>query len=217
MRILLLDIETAPNIAYVWGLWQQNVAISQLVDSSYILCWAAKWYGEKKIHFSSIHEATPKQMLEKIHSLLENADVVVHYNGTRFDIPILNKEFLLVGLSPPSPYKQVDLIKTARSRFKFTSNKLDFIAQALDLGKKIRHKGFELWVECMHGDKAAWKSMKEYNIGDVELLEKVYDKMLPWIKNHPNHGLYQNDDLICPNCAGLEHQRRGFAFTRSLR
>ncbi|MCI0528756.1 MAG: hypothetical protein L0Y56_15060, partial [Nitrospira sp.] len=54
VRILLLDIETAPNVAHVWGLWNQHVRINQLMASGYVMCWAAKWLGEEHIHFSSV-------------------------------------------------------------------------------------------------------------------------------------------------------------------
>ena len=93
MKILLLDIETAPNTAYVWGLWKQNISISQIVDSSSMLCWAAKWLDSPEVMFSSILMGK-KGMLKEIHKLLDQADAVVHYNGSRFDIPTLNKEFL---------------------------------------------------------------------------------------------------------------------------
>ena len=67
MKTLLLDIETAPNLAYVWGIWEQNISTGQIVDSSYILCWAAKWLGEKEVMFDSIHQSTEKKMLKGIH------------------------------------------------------------------------------------------------------------------------------------------------------
>lgn len=217
MKILLLDIETSPNEAYVWGLWNQNVATSQIINTSKVLCWAAKWFHEKEIMFSSIYETSTKRMLTRIHKLLDEADVVVHYNGTRFDIPTLNKEFLIHDMKPPAPFKQVDLLKVARNRFRFVSNKLDFVAKALNLGQKVRHKGFELWVDCAHNDPEAWKKMKEYNIGDVKLLEMVYISVLPWIKNHPNHALYSNGPLVCPNCASLHYHKRGIAFAQLLK
>lgn len=218
MRILLLDIETAPNLVHVWGLWQQNVHISQIMDSSYVMCWAAKWLGEKEIFFDSVHQSKPKTMLKRVHKLLEEADAVIHYNGTRFDIPTLNKEFLLNGLTPPSTYKQIDLLLTARGRFRFPSNKLDFIAQALGVGKKHKHAGHELWVKCMAGEDDAWKSMEEYNKQDVTLLEKVYEIFLPWIRNHPNVGLYnQSGEENCPNCGGTHLRPRGFAYTANTR
>lgn len=214
MRILLLDIETAPNTAYVWGLWKQNISISQIVDSSSILCWSAKWYGTDEVIFNSILSPGKKRMLKNMHKLLDEADVVIHYNGSRFDIPTINKEFLEFGMPPPSPYKQVDLLKTARQQFRFPSNKLDYIAQALGLGKKHSHEGFELWIKCMNRDPVAWNTMEKYNVQDVVLLEKVYDRFLPWIKGHPNSGIHSNRTGVCPNCGSANLQRRGFSVTQ---
>lgn len=213
MKILLLDIETAPNVAYVWGLFKENIPLQRLVDSGYVLCWSAKWYGEKDIMFDSIFRSKPKKMLLRIHALLEEADAVIHYNGNSFDIPTLNKEFLLNRMTPPSPAKQIDLLNTARSRFRFISNKMDYIAQALKLGSK-KTTTFELWVKCMNKDEKAWEQMEEYNREDVVLLEKIYKEFLPWIKNHPNVGLHTDgEEDVCPACGGHDLKRRGHSYT----
>ena len=58
MKILILDIETSPHTGFHWGLFQQNISIGQLIESSSVLCWAAKWLGEKKVYFSSIFHTT---------------------------------------------------------------------------------------------------------------------------------------------------------------
>jgi len=208
MQILLLDIETAPNTAHVWGLWNQNVSINQLMESSYVMCWAAKWLGKKEVMFDSIMENTHKNMIKRIHRLLDECDAVIHYNGSKFDIPTLNKEFLLHGMNPPSPYKEIDLLKTSRSRFKFPSNKLDYVAQQLGVGQKTHHEGHELWLKCMAKDRKAWKTMKKYNMNDVVILEKVYQKMLGWIKTHPNHNHFTVDQ-VCPSCGSDQLHKRG--------
>lgn len=210
MKVLLLDIETSPNLAHVWGLWQQNVGINQIQEASYVLCWAAKWLDEKKVMFDSVHQSKEKDMLKGIHALISEADAVIHYNGTRFDMPTLNKEFLLNGLLPPPPYKQIDLLRTMRSQFRFPSNKLDYVAQRLEVGSKVEHEGHTLWTKCMAGDKKAWKTMEAYNKQDVVVLEKVYHKVLPWIKNHPNHNVYTTDH-VCPTCGSSKLHRRGTA------
>lgn len=219
MKILLLDIETAPNVAYVWGLWKENVNLERLISSGYVLSWAAKWFGDDDILFDSIQKSRPRNMLRRIHKLLSAADVVVHWNGTSFDIPTLNKEFLLAGMTPPSSYKQIDLITTARRRFRFTSNKLEYVAQHLGVGKKMKHSGFQLWVKCMNKDPEAWLEMEAYNKMDVEILERVYESFRPWIKNHPNVALYhaETDSAVCPACGGSHLQKRGFSLTNSLR
>jgi hypothetical protein len=155
-------------------------------------------------------------MTKRIHKLLTEADVVVHYNGTKFDIPTLNKEFLLLGLTPPSPYKQIDLLKVARNQFKFPSNKLDYVAQALGIGKKTRHIGHELWVRCMNRDPEAWATMEEYNKNDVVLLEQVYESLKPWIKGHPNYSVH-TESFCCPNCGSTAFNYRGYAYTAALK
>jgi len=217
LKILLIDIETAPNLVHVWGLWQQNVGLPQIIDSGYVLCWAAKWLDDEEVMFSSVHLDGRADMLAKIHALMDEADAVVHYNGTKFDVPTLNKEFLLEGLPPPSGVKEIDLLRTARSRFRFPSNKLDYISNALGFGKKVKHIGHELWIQCMAGDAVAWKQMQEYNVHDVVLLEKVYHKLLPWIKGHANHSLYSEDSLVCPSCGGKHYHKRGYQTTQSCK
>ena len=204
MKTLLLDLESAPNTAHVWGLFNTNVSTKQLMESSYVLCWAAKWLGSDKVIFSSVQKTDPKEMLGKIHALLDEADAVIHYNGTKFDIPTLNKEFLIHGLNPPSPYKQIDLLRVVRQQFRFPSNKLDYVSQRLGLGEKTEHAGHKLWIECMANVPAAWRKMKEYNMNDVVLLEKLYQRLLPWIKNHPNHSVFSGK-RVCTKCSSKTH------------
>lgn len=215
MKILFLDIETSPNVAHVWGLFKQTVAMNQLLESSYTLCWAAKWVGVDGVIFNSIHHTPAKKMIKQVHGLLNEADLVVHYHGTSFDIPTLNKEFLLHKLTPPAPYQEVDLLKAVRRKFRFPSNRLDYVCQRLGLGKKFEHEGHELWVKCMNNDPVAWQQMEEYNKHDVVLLEKLYHRLLPWIPNHPNQGLFtEHQRAICPTCASTRHQCRGWSYTR---
>lgn len=216
MNILLLDIETAPNLAYVWGLFNQNIGINQIANSGYVLCWSAKWLGQDKIHFSSVKKHSTESMLDRIHRMMDVADSIITYNGKKFDIPTLYKEFIIHGMTPPAPSKQIDLYQNCKKTFRFPSNKLDYIAQTLGLGEKVRHEGHELWVKCMAGESAAWKRMEEYNKQDVVLLEKLYQKMLPWIDNHPNRGAFE-DIACCPNCGGEQFQQRGHAVTASYK
>lgn len=209
MKILHLDIETAPNLVYAWGLFNQNILPINVVKPSHILCWAAKWHGEKKVHFASIHKDGDRSMMEKMHKLLSEADMVVHYNGDRFDIPKINQEFQRLGMKPPSPYKSVDLYKVVRKTFSLPSNKLEYVVKYFNIGEKVKNSGMELWISCMNGCKKSWELMREYNMGDVDLLEKTYLKVLPWIKSHPNHAMHGGPSKCCPNCGSLKIQKRG--------
>jgi len=209
-KILFLDIETAPTKAYIWGLWGENIGIDQIVEPGYTISFSAKWAGEDKIVHRDIWSHGRKAMLASIYALLNEADMVVHWNGTRFDIPTLNKEFVIEKLKPPAPFIEIDLLPTAKRKFKFQSNKFGFVCKALGIGTKLKHTGFDMWKECLEGDPAAIKLMKEYNIHDTRLLEPVYERFKPWIANHPNVNLYDDDETVrCHACGGTHIQWRG--------
>ena len=213
MKILLLDIETAPHKVLAWGLFKQNIAINQIEEPGYTLCWAAKWLGESEVIFRDINDP---DMLTKIYSLINEADAVIHYNGTNFDMPTLNNEFLEAKMPPPAPYKEIDLLRTARKKFRLPSNKLDYVARHIGIAGKVAHKGMTLWIGCMENNPADWKIMKRYNIQDVKLLEKVYKRFRPWIDNHPNHALYMDTDRpVCTSCGSHKVQSRGYAKTQT--
>lgn len=214
MDILLLDIETAPMLADVWGLFNQNIGLNQLRDGGGLLCFSWKWLGEdaEYIRFMSDHEHGMERMLGVIHAQLAVADAVVTWNGDRFDLPMLNTEFIQAGLKPPAPYTSIDLLKTVKKRFRFPSNKLQYVSTALGFQGKTAHEGHGLWVKCMDGDPEAWKLMEEYNKQDVLLLEDLYWRLQPWIVNHPSRAA-EADKHACPKCGSEHLQKRGYALT----
>lgn len=214
-KILHLDIETAPHIVYCWGLFKETISTKQVIEASRTICYAAKWHKKRQVEFDSLYYSDEETMIEGIWHLLDEADVVIHWNGKRFDIPTLNKEFMRFGFPPPSPYKQIDLLHIARREFKFASNKLDYVAQSLGLGAKVKHTGFELWIGCLNDDGKSWRIMERYNKMDARLLEKIYNTFLPWIKDHPNYALYTDPKRpCCPNCGGAV-QSRGVEHTKT--
>lgn len=226
MKVLLLDIETAPIEADVWKLWDNNVGLNQIKLDWYILSWAAKWLGETRVHYRDQRNATNLEddsaILADLHALLDEADVVVAHNGDRFDVPKINARFIRAGLPPPSPYRTVDTLKIAKARFKFTSNKLEYLAVYLGVEvKKLAHHrfpGHSLWTAVRKGILAAWQEMKRYNVADVGALEGVYLKLRAWDQRAPNAGAYQaldGDEPVCPICGGTHLEKRGFAVTNA--
>lgn len=205
-KLLFLDIETAPVEAYVWGLWQQNVNIGSIIQPTRMLSWAAKWEKTPEVLFCSEYEHGTNTMVREIYDLVDQADAICHYNGTQFDMKHLNREFVQLGLSPPSNYKNIDLLRVVKQRFKFPSNKLDYVAGALELGSKLETPGMQMWIDVLNGDEEAWRIMEEYNIQDVLLLEDLYDRIQGWIPSHPNRALWIEDqeNPLCPNCGSTE-------------
>lgn len=221
MRILLLDIETAPVLASVWRLWDQNISLSQIKSDWHLLSFAAKWLGDRKIIYQDQSGLelieNDHRLLVWIHKLLGEADIVVAHHGKKFDLPAINSRLITSGFSPPSPYKIVDTREIAAKYFRFTSNKLEFLSGALCSKKKLAHRkfaGFELWKECIAGNPKAWAEMKRYNIRDVEALEELYLKLRPWTPTGvPNCGLYDDaKDSVCPKCGSGNVSKNGFIF-----
>jgi DNA polymerase elongation subunit (family B)/predicted RNA-binding Zn-ribbon protein involved in translation (DUF1610 family) len=210
MKILLLDIETSPHSVYAWGLFKQNISLSQVQETGRVLCSAYKWLGEREVHFVSEWQDGKEAMLSDMYHALEESDAVVTYNGNRFDLPTLNKEFLEQGWGPPAPYKSIDLFRTMKSKFRFASNKLDHVAEQLGLGNKTEHYGFKMWLDVMAGDRKACSIMEKYNKQDVKLLEKVYHAVLPWVASHPNRS-HHSGSAVCPACGSSHLQQRGFS------
>lgn len=211
-KILTIDIETAPNLGYVWGLWDQNIGLSQLVESTEMLCFASKWLDKKKIEFFSLEGDGHDGMVAAAHQLLGEADVVIGWNSRKFDVPHLNREFLTIGDgTAPSPFQQLDLLQTVRNKFKFPSNKLDYVAQITGVGQKVKHQGFELWLDCMAHDPKAWADMEKYNRHDVRITEKAYlfFRDRGWVSNGPNLAAFNEDGEGCPSCGSVKLQKRG--------
>lgn len=213
-KILTIDIETSPNIAYTWGLWNQNVSLSQLIESSRVLCFAAKWHDKKTVEFYSEYHDGRETMIRKAWDLLNEADIIVSYNGPAFDIKHLQREFVTAGMTPPSPFRNIDLLKTARAQFKFPSNKLDHVADAMGLGQKLKHAGQELWNQVLAGNPKAWTEMKRYNVQDVRLTEALYDYLGPWIKGAPHAGLWATE-RSCHACASTNLTHDGWHYTNT--
>lgn len=213
IKTLILDIENSPSLAHVWRLFRVNVSLNQLMETGGVICFAAKWLDEEEVMFVSDYEVRHIDMIETAHGLLDEADVVVHYNGSKHDIPHLNREFLQAGLGPPAPFQEIDLLKVVKKKFNFTSNKMDHVTSELGIGEKVAHEGHLLWVKCLEGDPEAWERMEEYNRQDVLLTEELYKRVLPWIENHPHKGLYLDEEAVCPNCGGSELEKRGYSYT----
>ena len=216
MKILHLDIETAPNLGAFWRTGTQYMPANHIISIGYTLCWAAKWHGKREVIFDSVDRSGADQMVAGMHALLDEADAVCHYNGRKFDIKVLNAEFAKRQIPPLHDFPQIDLLSVVRSKFNLPSNKLDFVCRYFGLGSKVKHVGMDMWLDCMNGDPKALSAMERYNKQDVRLLEKLYRFLLPWIKNHPNYGLYVDSDRpVCQNCGSTQIVKVGVQHTKT--
>lgn len=222
-RILVCDIETSPILAYVWGLFDQNIGLNQIVEDWSILSWAAKWLGESEIFYQDVRlkesKRDDKDVLKLVWDLLNEADIVIWHYGKRFDKKKLNARFILNGMTPPSPYKEIDTKEIASQNFAFTSNKLEYLADKLNVHfKKLKHSKFpgqEMWNECLKNNHEAFDEMEVYNKHDILATEELYHKLQAWQKNPIDFNNYYPDRITnkC-NCGSANLRQQG---TRTLK
>jgi len=228
LKLLFIDVETSYNVVGSWGIYGKSWNALNVLVPWHILCFAWKFQHEpthvlglddyqgykptftKQRNGTLLREVSDKNLLLDLWKVLDEAEVVVGHNANRFDVKRINSRFLVHGIGPPSPYKVVDTLTADRSISQSNSHRLDAIGEERKLGRKLPHTGLKLWTDVMSGDPGAWDMMKDYNIQDVDLLERVYNQLLPWMKTHPNAGLYMNLSFACPKCGSLNVQKRGF-------
>ena len=219
-RILLYDIETAPIRANVWKIWQENVGTNQIIRDWCVIAWAAKWLDdpESEIRYrdqrGKRRVEDDKEILKELYDMMADADIVVTFNGKRFDQRKVNTRFLIHDLKPTRPTKHEDVFQFVRRTFGFTSNKLEYIAEVLKTPhqkyKSVKFPGFLLWEEAVDmRNMEAWEEMEIYNKQDVMVLEDVYRLVRPWM---PNHYAVHQDEHQC-KCGSKNLEKRGFAYT----
>lgn len=222
-KILIYDIEVSPNVSYTWN-GKYEVDVIEFVQPWYMLTFAWRWYGKNKTYAYSLpmmkgykdNKKDDRALCRKLWELMGEADILCAHNGDAYDQKMSFARFVKHGFTPPAPSQTIDTLKVARKHFKFSSNKLDDLGKYLGVGKKLAHHGFDTWLGCMERDDSkSWREMVDYNKRDVELLERVYVKLKPYMNNHPNIGVYTDENHVCPICGSLNVQRAGWRITRT--
>lgn len=223
--IRLWDIETGYNIAVIWDLVQHSKYISytSLLQERYIMMAAIKDLGDDRVYQYKITDypefkkdpTNDKKLVRDIRDHLIDSDALIHHNGDNFDLPYLNGRLLYWGYKPLPSMIQIDTKKIAKNKFRFNSNRLDYLAQFLKVGKKNKVEQ-EDWLGALRGDRASVEKLAAYNVVDVEVLEKVYVKLAPFAESKLNQAVFNDGEKpVCPLCGSEHLHRRGSRYTRT--
>jgi len=206
-KILLYDLETAPTLAYTFGRWKQNISQDSVIEEgSWIICASYKWLGDsevKSIVFPyDVESHTDSSIVAELWELYEQADAVIAHNSLGFDHKILQSRCMINGFPALSSVKVLDTLQMAKKNFKLNSNKLDSIADILNIGRKKQTGGIKLWVDVLNGDKQALATMVEYCNQDTVLLEQVFLRLRSYgLASNFNAAHYHKDEKErCPTC-----------------
>ena len=204
-QVLFYDLECTLSKSYHFGQYKQNLSVKQQVQEGHLLSHAWVWGDEPVVGSILTREEVlnhdPERLVLEAWALFDNADIIVAHYGKKFDIPKMNGYFLKYGLQPPSPYKVVDTKEISSKKFLLPFNSLEYLAKALGVQQKIDNSGIQLWIDCDHGKQEALDEMLAYNIGDVEALRDVYNRLITWDNNGVNMALYNDEhEALCTHC-----------------
>ena len=204
---LFFDCEVSSNIAMVWQPGTKvSIGVDSIIKERAIICICYKWEGEKECHALTWDaKQCDKKMLEKFVKIANEADEIIGHNGDRFGLAWVRTRCLYHGIQMFPKYVTIDTLKVARSKFKFNSNKLNYIAKFLGIGQKI-HTDLDLWKNIMlNRDKSALEKMVTYCKNDVILLEKVFKHLNTHIEPKTHYGVIHHQDRgSCPECGSDE-------------
>lgn len=216
-KILFWDVENSHNLCATFQLKNNDyIASENIVQERSLICAAWKWADEKQVHAVSrlddpkAFKADPhddRVVVEKLYEVLLQADVLIAHNGDEFDLKMTKGRMLVQGLPPLPPILSIDTLKVARKQFLLNANNLNYLGTLLDVGAKKPTKS-GLWLRVLQGDKKAIQEMVAYNKQDVLLLERVFQKLQPFIPDHVNRQLFVGG-IGCPRCGSLKVQSRG--------
>lgn len=220
-KILFFDIETSPNVVLSWAIGRKiSLTHDNILKERQIICISYKWAHEKRVHTLDWGtKQCDKALLKKFVKVLAKADVAIGHNGDKYDVRFIAGRLLFHGLEPCSDLNTIDTLKYTRNAFYLNSNRLDYIGQFLNVGSKLETGGYSLWKQiCVDKNAAALKKMKKYCEQDVLLLEKVYNKIKPYVKSKVHMGLLNGGTRdSCKACGSERKAKYGVVTTRSGR
>lgn len=200
---LFFDIETSANIVFSWNIgYDLNISHDNIIQERAIICICYKWEHEKDVHYLRWNKGDDKQIIEEFSKIINEADEVIGHNSDQYDVKWFRTRCLYHGVVIAPELQTIDTLKLSRRGFRFNSNKLDYIAQFLGLGKKMETGGFGLWKDIiLKNDEKAMATMIDYCKKDVILLEQVYNKLKAYTKDKTNLAIYYGHSKCnCPSC-----------------
>ena len=217
-RRLFFDIETSPNIGLFWQAgYKKNIDHSNIIQERAIICICYKWEDEKQVHSLQWDaRQNDKKMLLEFIQVANQAVELVGHNGDKFDLAWIRTRCVFHRIDMFPKYSTIDTLKVARSKFRFNSNKLDYIAEYLGLGNKIKTE-YGLWKDILlKKDKVAMQNMVTYCKKDVTLLEDVFKILNNHIEPKAHYGVLANQlRSSCPECGSDDLRKQGMMPTIS--
>lgn len=210
IKRLFFDIETSYMLVKTHYIGRKVFLDHRsIVRPAKIICICWKWEHKKKIEsLTWDSKQDDKRMIEKFIKIANSADEIVAQNGDRFDLPWIRTRCIYHRIPMFPDYTTIDTLKASRSKFRFASNRLDFVGGYLGIGNKEK-AGEELWDKItLENCQVSLKKMVRYCKRDVILLDGVFKIMNPYLVSKTHYGvMIGKDKRSCPEC-GSDNVRK---------
>ncbi len=175
-----------------------------ILEERRIICVAWKWAHEKKVHHLDWgRNRDDRKLCAGFSKVIESADEAIGHNGDRFDVRWLRTRSLYHRVPFPPRVVSIDTLKSCRSLFYFNSNRLDYVAEYLGLGKKMDVGGFDVWKQLtVNNPPKLLAKMVRYCKHDVRLLEAIFNELNPYLPAKTK--AWSRLVSACPECGGTE-------------
>lgn len=218
VKYLYFDLESSLMEGYFFKIWDETIPITRVKKHSHLLtaAWATNDGEVESIRITpeDVKTGNDLAVVVKIIEMINSCDVLVSYNGKRFDLKLLNTRAIYWGLPPITAKKHIDLFEQAKKSFKFPSNSMQNVSKYLGLDGKIETGQTMLWERCANYDNKevcsqALEEMETYNRQDIEATRDLHKRLQGWGKNTPNIGTIAKskdgvEGLRCTHCGSSD-------------
>jgi len=187
MNRLFWDIETSLGLYWAWRCGRKvSLSYENIFVEPAIICICYKWEKCDTVYSMTWDCEEPlkwddSNMIRKFREVAKGADEIIAHNGNNFDLKWINTRCLMAGVGPMPIITPVDTLRMTRSKFRFQSNRLDYLSKRMGGDGKL-HTDFGLWVKTCLGDKKALREMVEYCKNDVVVVQDYHK----WIQSFCN-------------------------------
>lgn len=217
LRTKLLD-SRAPTKAKIL-VW--DIECSHLkADFGTVLCIGWKWLDEKTVHCPSIMDykgwrndpTDDSKLIEDFYNVLCQADILVTFNGIRFDLKYIRTKLLEHNLNYLPRFRHVDLYQVVRHNMNTARKNLDTVSRFLKLPTEKTPVEGRVWKRAMTGHVPSLKQVIHHCKKDILVTEALYYRLRPLIQTHPPVKYVYGS---CAVCGCEEFVVRGLTWNKS--
>lgn len=163
MRLAVFDIETTA------------------LEGSYgrLLCACIKFLDEKRIRVVEAPTVkSERRALVELEGHLNEAHVIITWNGRMFDWRFMNQRRMVLGLKPLAKMMHIDWYHIQKHHCRSRGHRQMYVAEDLGCRNSKFEPGAKAWVAAADGDPTAFAKIVRHCRQDVLQLEELHWKLV---------------------------------------